>query len=182
MDKKVLIEKSVLLAIKNGDLSAFEYLLSFYEKMIFNYVLRIVKNIGNAKDITQDTFIKVYIHRKLIDPEKNIKTWIFTIATNTAYDFIRGKKRKNEISLDMESETIYDIKTYYKEEGLVSDMDKALNKIKTEYKEALLLFYQQGFEYKEIADILSMPINTVKTHISRGKEQLREILKDYEPH
>jgi RNA polymerase sigma-70 factor (ECF subfamily) len=138
-----------------------------------------LKNSQNAKDVTQETFIKVFTHRKEINPEKNIKTWIFTIATNTAYDFLRGKKRKMEVSLDAEFETISSLKTYYIEEGLVSDVDEALMQIDSEYRKVLLLFYQQGFAYQEIADILSMPINTVKTHIGRGKEQLKEKLKNY---
>ena len=153
--------------------------LSFYEKAIYNYCLRILKNSDNAKDITQETFIKVYTHRKLIDPEKNIKTWIFTIATNTTYDFLRGKKRKNETSLEEKIETISCFESYYPQEGLVSDVNKALEQIKIEYKNSLLLFYQQGFQYQEIADILCVPLNTVKTHISRGKEQLKDELKNY---
>ena len=173
------IEKDILIRAKSGDLEAFEYILSFYEKAIYNYCLRMLKNSHNAKDMTQETFIKVYTHRKLIDPEKNIKTWIFTIATNTVYDFLRGKKRKNEISLEEKIETIYNFEAYYPQEGLVSDVEKALEKIDQEYKKVLLLFYQQGFQYQEIADILDVPINTVKTHISRGKEQLREVLKEY---
>jgi len=173
------IEKDILIRTKAGDLEAFECILSFYEKGIYNYCLRILKNSHNAKDVTQETFIKVYTHRKLIDPEKNIKTWIFTIATNTTFDFIRSKKRKNEISLDTDNETILASKAYYPEEGLVSDVDKALGQINQEYKKVLLLFYQQGFQYQEISEILEMPINTVKTHISRGKEQLKEQLKNY---
>jgi len=173
------VDKDILIQAKRGDLHAFEYILSFYEKAIYNYVLRIVRNSQNAKDITQETFIKVYTHRKDIDPEKNIKTWIFTIATNTAYDLLRGKKRKNEISIDEDDETISSLQTYYVQEGLISDVDKALTQINSEYRKALVLFYQQGFEYKEIAEILGVPINTVKTHISRGKEQLKEKLKNY---
>jgi RNA polymerase sigma-70 factor, ECF subfamily len=179
MEKIKNIEKNILIRAKSGNLEAFEYLLSFYEKAVYNYCLRILKNSPNAKDVVQETFIKVYTHRKLIDPEKNIKTWIFTIATNTAYDFLRGKKRKNEISLEKEIETISGFEAYYPQEGLVSDVEKALDQISLEYKKALLLFYQQGFQYQEIAEILDVPINTVKTHISRGKEQLREILKEY---
>lgn len=173
------IDENILVRARTGDLDAFEYILSFYEKAIYNYCLRILKNSQNAKDATQETFIKVYTHRKTIDPKKNIKTWIFTIATNTVYDFLRGKKRKREVSLDEENETISSFEAYYPKEGLVSDIDKALEQINPEYKQALLLFYQQGFEYKEIAEILEMPINTVKTHISRGKEQLKEKLKNY---
>ncbi len=173
------IDKDILIRAKTGDLNAFEYILSFYEKAIYNYCLRILKNSHNAKDVTQETFIKVYTHRKLIDPEKNIKTWIFTIATNTTYDFLRSKKRKNEISLNTENETILSFEAYYPKEGLMSDVDKALEQINQEYKKILLLFYQQGFQYQEIAEILDMPINTVKTQISRGKEQLKDKLKNY---
>jgi DNA-directed RNA polymerase specialized sigma24 family protein len=137
MNKPDEINKDILIRASAGDLQAFEAVLFFYEKAIYNYCLHLVKNSQHAKDIAQDTFIKVYLHRREIDPAKNIKTWIFTIATNTAYDFLRGKKQ------------------------------------------ALLLFYQQGFSYKEIAEILGIPINTVKTYISRGKEQLKDKLQNY---
>ena len=175
------LDKDILIRAGKGDLEAFEHILSFYEKAIYNYCLRILKNPQNAQEVAQDTFIKVYTHRKEIDSTKNIKTWIFTIATNTAYDFLRSKKRKNETSLDEELETNSSFKAYYrdKEEGLVSDIEKALDQINPEYKKVLLLFYQQGFQYQEIADTLEMPINTIKTHISRGKEELKEILKNY---
>ena len=173
------IDKEILIRARAGDADAFEQILSFYEKAIYNYVFRIMKDPQTAKEITQDTFVKVYTHRKTIDPEKSIKTWIFTIATNTAYDFIRAKKRKNEISFDEDNETISSFEAYYPKEGLVSDVDKALDQIKPEYKKVLLLFYQQGFEYKEIAEILEIPINTVKTYIKRGKEELKDKLEDY---
>ncbi|MDE2399670.1 MAG: RNA polymerase sigma factor [Patescibacteria group bacterium] len=182
MEKTKDIDKNILIRAKTGDLEAFEYILSFYEKAIYNYCLRMIKNSQNAKDITQETFIKVYTHRKEIDPEKNIKTWIFTIATNTTYDFIRSKKRKRETSLDEKTErneTIPNLEAYYPREGLVSDVERALEQINPKYGEALILFYQQGFEYKEIAEILNIPINTIKTHISRGKDQLKDILKEY---
>jgi RNA polymerase sigma-70 factor (ECF subfamily) len=173
------IDKNILIRAQKGDLSAFEHILSFYEKAIYNYCLRITKNSANAKDATQETFIKVYTHSKNINPEKNIKTWIFTIATNTVYDLLRSKKRKNEVNLDENVETIDNLHSYYKEEGIESDIEKALSQINPEYRKVLLLFYQQGFGYQEIADILEIPINTVKTHISRGKEQLKEFLQEY---
>jgi RNA polymerase sigma factor (sigma-70 family) len=113
------IDKNILIRAQKGDLSAFEHILSFYEKAIYNYCLRITKNSANAKDATQETFIKVYTHSKNINPEKNIKTWIFTIATNTVYDLLRSKKRKNEVNLDENVETIDNLHSYYKEEGKV---------------------------------------------------------------
>ena len=116
MQKTEKIDKNILIRAKAGDLEAFECILSFYEKAIYNYCLRILKNSHNAKDVTQETFIKVYTHRKLIDPEKNIKTWIFTIAKNTTIDFLRKKKSINFSDLENKeedalfSETIVDDK------------------------------------------------------------------------
>ncbi len=179
MDKKEVIDKEIIISLQKGDSSAFEYFLSFYEKLIFNYIFRIVKNREVAKDITQDTFIKVYNNTKFIDVNKNIKTWLFTIATNTTYDFLRSKKSKKEFSLDENIETIDEFDTYYTQGELISDVEKALEAIKLDYREVILLFYKYGFSYQEISEILALPINTIKTNIRRGKEQLKLILKDY---
>jgi RNA polymerase sigma-70 factor (ECF subfamily) len=179
-EKDKSLEKEILIRAQSGDLEAFEQILFYYEKPIFNYCRRVAGNTQDAQDITQETFIKVYNHRRSIDPEKNIKTWIFTIATNTAYDLLRSRKRKNETSLcDEDSETIANPGSYYSREGIGLDIEQALGNINPEYKRAILLAYVDGFEYKEIADILALPINTVKTHISRGKEQLKKVLKEY---
>ena len=164
---------------KRGSVDAFEYILSYFEKPIYNYCLRILRNTDDAKDATQQTFIKVYNNHKSIDSSKNIKTWIFTIATNTAYDIIRSRKRKNEVSLEEYFETIDDSQSYYIEESVISDVERAINEIDPDYSKVLLLFYQQGFSYQEIADITKTPINTIKTHISRGKEQIKEYLQNY---
>ncbi len=173
------ISKEILIQAKRGSVEAFEYILSYYEKSIYNYCLRILRNVDDAKDVTQQTFIKIYNNHKKIDPDKNIKTWVFTIATNTAYDSIRSKKSKNEVSLEDSFETIDTGQSYYIEEGIVSDVEKALESINPDYRKVLLLFYQQGFGYQEIADIMNIPLNTIKTYISRGKEQVKEYLQDY---
>jgi RNA polymerase sigma-70 factor (ECF subfamily) len=173
------IDKDIVIRLKHGDMEAFESLVSFYEKAVYNYCLRLIGEASHAKDITQDTFIKIYTHHKKIDTEKNIKSWIFTIATNTAYDFLRSHKGRKSINLEEDNETFHVLATYTNTEGLITDVNKALDAIKLEYKNPIVLYYKQGFDYKEIAEILSLPINTVKTHISRGKEQLKKLLKNY---
>lgn len=173
------IPRHILTELKEGSVSAFEYILSTYEKAIYNYILRIVRDTTHAKDITQDTFIKIYTNRIKCDPDKNIKSWIFTIATNTAYDFLRSPKGRKSINLEEEDETFYAHSTYTTIEGLVTDVNVALDTIKLDYKKPIILYYKEGFSYQEIADILSLPINTIKTHIARGKEQLKNILKNY---
>ena len=173
------IPQDTLIEFKNGSVSAFEYILSAYERPIYNYILRIVRDTTPAKDITQDTFIKVYTNHTKVDTDKNIKSWIFTIATNTAYDFLRSPKGRKSINLEEDDETFYSRSTYSSIEGLVTDVGNALDAIKPDYRKPIILYYKEGFSYLEISEILSIPINTVKTHISRGKEQLKHLLKDY---
>jgi RNA polymerase sigma-70 factor (ECF subfamily) len=177
------MDRNTLISLKNGDTYAFEKFLSIYEKMIFNYCFRISKDKDVATDVTQDTFIKVFTNRKKINIEKNIKTWLFTIATNAMYDHFRSKKRHKEIKMEDVDESapefVDENETDYNKNIIISDIDKGLNNINIEYKKALILFYHQGFDYKEISEILSMPINTVKTHISRGRAELKKQLSSY---
>jgi RNA polymerase sigma-70 factor, ECF subfamily len=175
-------EKGLLILAKNGDLAAFEKILSQYEKAIFNHLYRLVGRREDAEDLTQKTFIKLYRSIKTIDLEKNFKAWLYKIATNTAYDWLRIKKREATfLSDDIENcaETIDAEDTYYSIERL-EDLERALNKIKPAYKSILLLCYKDCLAYQEIAEVLNIPINTVKTHIYRAKQALKNELKIYD--
>ena len=95
-----LSDKELVQRVKDGDVHAFEKLLFRYEKQIFFYILKFINQNENAQDIVQETFIKVYRSLKTFDPEYKFKTWLFTIATNTAYDWLRkAKKRKKYLLL-----------------------------------------------------------------------------------
>ncbi|MBI5221491.1 MAG: sigma-70 family RNA polymerase sigma factor, partial [Candidatus Magasanikbacteria bacterium] len=160
----------VILAIK-GDIHAFEQLLFRYEKQIFVYLLRFVNQKENAEDVTQETFIKVYRSLKTFDSEYKFKTWLYTVATNTAYDWLRKAKKSQELFIiddpDSEFETI-DECTAYKDIEIKENkelVDNAINKIKPTYQTVILLFYRDELGYEEIAEVLKMPINTVKTHL-----------------
>lgn len=173
------IPKEILMKAKRGDIAAFETILFAYEKPIFNYIRRVVGGAPDAEDITQETFIKFYTHIGSLDPEKNIKSFLFTIATRTAYDWLRKKQKQPKIfsfdDTEFPVETIGDDSTYYNVERLTG-LEEALEKIKPQQKSILMLFYREGFSYQEIADIFNLPINTVKTHLRRAKQSLREEL------
>ncbi|OIO30227.1 hypothetical protein AUJ77_03785 [Candidatus Nomurabacteria bacterium CG1_02_43_90] len=92
-------EKDLLISIIAGNMDSFETMLHYYEKPIWNHLRRITGNNDNASDLLQETFLKVYRNRKRIAPENNFKNWVYRIATNTAYDFLRKKRHIIEISL-----------------------------------------------------------------------------------
>jgi len=166
---------------KNGDLVAFEKILFIYEKPIYNYIRRLVKQTEDAEDLTQKTFIKLFQSSKSADAEKKFKSWIYKIATNTVYDWFRKRKRSAEVLMenyDIRAETIADDEAYYNIDSLI-DLENALAKIKPAYKSILLLYYKNGLKYQEIAEILNLPLNTVKTHLRRAKLALKNELSDY---
>lgn len=171
-------DKETLEKMKMGDLKAFEAIFSLYEKAIYGYIFSMVGHKENAEDLTQEVFLKLYKNAARIDLENNFKNWLYKIATNTVYDWLRKKRRGTEMFIidDEENsfETIDDNSPYINIED-ASDLEAALNKIKPNYKRALQLFYYEGMSYEEIADILEIPLNTAKTHLRRAKEEVKMI-------
>jgi RNA polymerase sigma-70 factor (ECF subfamily) len=175
-----LSDKELVEKVQSGDILAFEKLLFRYEKQIFFYILKFINQKENAQDITQETFIKVYRSLKTFDPEYKFKTWLYTIATNTAYDWLRKAKNNQEIFIiddpDNNFETIDD-RSSYKEIEAKELLEKPMQNLKPAYKSALLLYYYDGMKYEEIAQILGVPLNTVKTYLLRAKAQLKKEIK-----
>jgi RNA polymerase sigma-70 factor, ECF subfamily len=169
---------------KKGDLFAFEQIIFEFEKPLWNYLVRLSGSRDDAEDLIQETFVKVYKHIKTIDSSKNIKSWIYTIATNTAYDYLRKRKREALVELDEEYETNVENTAYYSvsvEENIENkDVSAAIDRLDVLYKGPILLYYKDGFSYEEIAEMLSIPINTLKTRLSRAKKQLATLLVNYQ--
>jgi len=171
------IDKAILLDASRGDLKAFDALITFYQKAIFNHLYRLVNNSDDASDLAQDTFVKLFKTRERINVEANFKSYLYKIATNTAYDWLKKKKNhKEDLIIDDDNvnfETIEASRSYYKLEELDRvGLDIALEKIKLKSKNLLLLYYQQGFTYEEIAEITKQPLNTIKTGLYRAKKEL----------
>jgi RNA polymerase sigma-70 factor (ECF subfamily) len=174
------ITADILERAKKEDLKAFETIFSDYEKAIYYYILGFVGHKEAAEDITQEVFIKVYKNLATIDLEKNFKSWLYKIATNTVYDWLRKKQRHPEAFIvdDEESgfETIDEHSTYMQLEDN-HDLEAALHNIPPAHRNILLLYYYEGLKYEEISETLALPINTVKTNIRRAKLALEQELK-----
>lgn len=181
-ERKKAEEREFVEAAKGGSLVAFEKILSAYERPIFSYVYRLVRQKEEAEDLTQETFIKLYQHIDAVDVDKNFRAWVYKIATNTVYDWLRKKQKRQELFIiddpNIQFETI-DTQTPYQDMQKVErakDVENALEKVRPVYRAVLLLFYWQGFGYTEIAHVLSLPLNTVKTYLYRAKHALKQEL------
>ena len=122
-------------------------------------------------DLVQETFIKAWKSFDKFDHKSTFKTWIYRIAVNTTFDFFRKNKKVliewNENLEKVKEEAIW-------QRDLV---DYAVKKMEPKYREAFILFYQLGFEYKEIADYMKLPIGTVKSRLNKAKEKFKDIIE-----
>ncbi|SNX55123.1 sigma-70 family RNA polymerase sigma factor [Thermoanaerobacterium sp. RBIITD] len=160
---------------KNGDINAFETVISNYQNYIYNIIFRIVGLKEDALDLTQETLIKAYINLNKFKGNSEFKTWLYKIAVNVSLDFIRKKKgveeQLNEISDLRTPEDIVDERITRE---IILD---ELNKLQNDYKIALILRDIEGLSYSEISKITKASLGTVKSRISRARNILKENLK-----
>ncbi len=176
---KIQLSPEILDAASADNRQAVNQIIEAYQQPIFSHILRMVNDNHLAEDLTQDTFIKLYKNLHKLNQEKNFNAWIYKIATNTVYDHWRVKQRRPEsFFAPEEDETLSPSPAYYltpQQDKL--DLEMALSQLKPLTAAALRLYYQQGFSYQEIAEILNQPLGTIKTNLARGKIALQKILK-----
>lgn len=163
----------------------FEKIVEAYLPAVFNFALRLVGSSAEAEDITQETFLKVWRNLAKFRPEGSIKPWIFAIARNTAFDFLR-KKKAIPISFLAEEETTNPEDWLPDPDPLPDELfekketrealEKALSELRPEYREAVLLHLSEDLTFEEIAKIVGRPMNTVKSQYRRALAHLTKIL------
>ncbi len=173
-----------------GDKASLEILIKKYLKPIYFFVYKYVGNVEEAEDITQDVFVKTWRNLKKFDRQKNFKTWIFSIAKNTSIDFIRRKKtvpfselliqRKDGTEENDFLEKIIDPSLTpndsLERKSIAETFKQAIDKLFPKYRAVLLLRYNNNFTFREIAESLGEPLNTVKSRYRRALILLRKLL------
>ncbi len=174
---------------KAGDGRAYDLLMEMYHDAVFNVVYRMVRNKQEAEDLTQETFIKAYNSIGSFNEEYAFSTWLFKIATNHCIDFFRKRKLKT-YSMDEPIQYKEDeIKHEYASDDPTMEyrmisiekshlIRKAIDKLPEKYRLAIILRHHEEKSYEEIAQILNLPLGTVKARIFRAREMLKKYLKD----
>lgn len=162
-----------------------ELLISPYLKPIYGFIFQFVKNTPDAEDITQEVFIKAWRNLKKIK-QKNFKPWLFSVARNTAIDFLRKKRAipfsnfENEAGENILMETMADETDLPDEilakQNLEQELNVAIDKLPLQYRLTLLLHYKENLTFQEISECLNEPLNTVKSRYRRALIQLKNLL------
>lgn len=162
---------------KEGDASAFRTLVERYSNAIYNLALRLLRDPMEAENVAQETFLRVIISLDRMRLDLPFKPYLFRIAVNLCYDYLRMKRPL----LFSESETVNEIVEDAPEmldriekDELQLQMRAIIEMLPEHYRAALVLRYNEGFTYEEIAQALNLPLNTVRTHLRRAKEQLKQ--------
>ncbi|HEX8393964.1 MAG TPA: sigma-70 family RNA polymerase sigma factor [Longimicrobium sp.] len=177
---------------QQGSEKAYRELLGRYERPVFSIVYRMIRDREQAEDLAQETFVRVFNHIDRYDPKYKFSSWIFKIATNLTIDHIR-RKELNTVSIDgsrnattadqIEATAITIISPDENPEELLEakelgeEIEEAIGRLRPEYRAAILLRHVEGREYQEIAEIMGLPLGTVKTYIHRGRNELRDSLQ-----
>ncbi len=180
---KILVEKYL-----EGDEKSLEILIQNYLGPIYRFACKYAGNEKDAEDITQDAFVKMWRNLKKFDQNRNFKTWIFSIAKNTAIDFLKKKKFLPFSRFDTEdgkniiTETFADTallpQEIFEKQEIIRGLKSMIARLFPKYQTVLSLRYNDGLTFREIAETLDEPLHTVKSRHRRALIKLKKLLKD----
>jgi RNA polymerase sigma-70 factor (ECF subfamily) len=167
-------DRDLVIKAAAGSVDAFNLLVSRHEKRVFNYLLRIVGQREDALDLTQDVFLKAYQNFKKLSDVERFSPWLFRIAHNEAYSLLR-RNRPDNAEMAFEPPTGDSRKGLYPLE-LNLAVERALTRLTPEQREAVVLKVFQGFKFEEMAEILDLPLSTIKSRLYSALELLKGVL------
>ena len=180
-------EKALVQQAKAGDRNAFAALVSAYESKIYNLALRYLGNREDAMDASQEVFLRVFRFLPGFQEESGFSTWIYRIGVNVCKDMLVKQSKRNEQSIEVEDEeeerrTIDIVDCRYSPEQILENaelrtiLSSAIASLPEQQREVVVLRDIQGLSYEEIASVLSLESGTVKSRLSRARENLRKKL------
>jgi RNA polymerase sigma-70 factor (ECF subfamily) len=165
---------------QDGDLTKFEELIRKHQDRVYNLCRYMLRDPEDAQDAAQDVFLKAYRGIKEFTPEASFYTWLYRITVNTCLDYKRKARRealkKEPLPEDLSSTEPFAPELYESRENTEA-LQTALQKLPEKLRAAIVLREIDGLSYEEIADVLHASVGTVKSRISRAREDLRRILQ-----
>lgn len=154
---------------------AFDTLVKKYQSPVRRFFLH--QTLGDSElsdDLAQETFLKAYTNLASFKNLSSFSTWLYRIAYNIFYDYIRSRKETSGLE-DWEIDATYQVEQ--KQVGEQMDIYQGLSQLKKEERTCITLFYMEDLTIDKIAVVTGMPTGTIKSHLSRGKEKLSNFLK-----
>jgi RNA polymerase sigma-70 factor (ECF subfamily) len=178
-------DAQLVTASKNGDQDAFSLLVQRYQRRVFNLVFRMLQNYEEASEITQEAFLAAWQGLRSFRGEARFSTWLYRIAYNCALKQLELRKRDQALNQALQSEQALEPA----DEGHAAHLaildnqemvQEQLSQLPPKYRIVLILRHLQDMTYEEMAEVLVMPVGTIKTHLFRARNLLKERLQAFE--
>ncbi len=183
-------DRELIAAVLRGDEDKYGDLVERYQGRLVNYLFRLLRNVEEAQDLAQEVFFKVYRALDRYDPRYRFSTWLFRVAQNAAIDKIR-KRRLQLVSMDRQGDPesggrswefpsgrpgpYRDLRNKERGEAIQATIDQ----LPWEYRELIVLRHYGELSYDEIATLKEMPLGTVKNKLFRGRQMMKEKLREF---
>ena len=171
-----------------GSEEAFRDLVLRFERPVYALILRMVHDAEQAEDLAQEVFVKAYRHLGSYDPRRKFASWLFKVAHNSTIDHLR-RAQLNTVPLAAEQEDGGGLLAVLADTSAESPaaaaerrdmaraLERAIARLRPEYREAVVLRYVEGLAYQEICEVLGLPVGTVKTNLHRARKELAEAMR-----
>jgi len=178
IDQDQPTDEDIALCVQKGDREAFGMLIERYETKILRYARKFLSHYEDREDTVQEVFIKAYTNIQSFQTSQKFSSWLYRIAHNTFINFIKKKGREHIHFFDSDIVFQLSLSDDSFREGLQNDSDfslieKYIDTLDPKYREPIVLFYFEEKNYKEIADILHIPLSTVGVRLKRARLMLK---------
>lgn len=169
-------EGNLVAAALAGRAEAFGILVERYDRAVYHLCLRTVRDVEEARDCTQEAFFKAFRGLQTFKPGAKFSTWIFSIAYHACCDRLARRKRYSSEELPERADPALGPAAVAEQKDQARVLRDAIDVLPEKYRSVITLYHLQGRQYDEIAEVLGLPMGTVKTHLFRAKELLRKSL------
>ncbi len=173
-------DQEIVEKILKGQGELYEEIITRYKNGVYSLCMRMIRNNEDAKDLSQEAFIKAYQNLDKYNPDYKFSTWIFRVASNLCIDYLRKNKTKTlpyDDKLTM-SHDMASAEDMYIHSDNKKQIEKAIKDLPEEYRVLILLYHKEGLSYEEMGEVLKLPMSKVKNRLYRARNRLKDSLKD----
>jgi len=166
-------DRDLIAKARKGNVEAYNLLISRWDKRIYNYLFRLIKNREDAMDLSQDVFLKAYQNLAKLEDASRFGPWLYRIAHNEAYSLLR--KNRPEVEM-VEEWAEYSPSRRMLPVEVSLAVERAMARLTEEQREAVVLKIYEGFKFEEMAEILACPVSTIKSRLYAALDLLKDTL------
>jgi RNA polymerase sigma-70 factor (ECF subfamily) len=168
-------DRTLVRRCRDGDRKAFDWLITRYQKPVYNAALRMLRNPDDARDVAQTVFLKVFEHLSQYDPKSKFYSWIYRIALNESVNAL-GRAKPFEAISGNEIDQAPGPERQVESEQANSAIERALMQLQPDHRAVIVLRHLQHLSYQDMGDILELPERTVKSRLFTARQLLRDLL------